>query len=267
MTLLRSLRDALDASGLNLVGTADVAAYDAQVTPVRQSQRLCPTSRSIIVVGSGGPALWRAFLADLERAPDHLTQEPHPLEAFVKREVGRADAILEGISRRWFFAVSDLAFQLDFRMLGHLAGLGANSRLRLLMNAQHGPWLGLRAACFVALDLPADPPGGPDLCAGCPAPCITACPGKAFLEGHWDVERCSAHHLASDECDDVCHARLACPRGAESRYPLEELNYHSNCHTGRQWLRNHLGIAEADDRFHGIAPPWASWRAKINTKD
>lgn len=266
MTLMSSLRAALDPSGLNLLGIADVAAYDAQVNPARQSHALCPESRSILVVGSGGPALWRAFLADLERNPQHLTLERHPLEAFVKREIERADAALQSISRRWFFAASDAPVQLDFRRLGHLAGLGGDSRLRLLMNAEHGPWLGLRAACFLAVDLPADAPGGPDLCEGCPAPCVSACPGNAFPGGPWDVDRCSAYHLESDQCSTRCHARLACPCGAESRYSLEEIHYHSNSHTGRRWLREHLGIAEAEDLYPGSPPLWANWRAKINTK-
>src|SRR5258706_14756170 len=106
MTWMKSLRAALDPSGLNLVGIADVATYDAQVKPARQSHTLCPASRSILVVGSGGPALWHAFLADLERTPHHLTHEQHPLEAFVKREIERADAALHDISRRGFFAAS-----------------------------------------------------------------------------------------------------------------------------------------------------------------
>lgn len=267
MTILPLLRRALDPAGLNLLGVADVATYDAQVSPARQSHVLYPPSRSILVIGSGGPALWRAFLADLERSPQHLTRERDPLEAFVKREIERADAALTDLSRRWFFAAADEPIQLDFRLLGYLAGLGANSRLRLLMNAQHGPWLGLRAACFVALDLPASAPGGADLCEGCPAPCIAACPGGAFPEGHWDVDRCSTYHLASDQCGTRCHARLACPGGAESRYPLEEIHYHTNSHTGRQWLRAHLGIAEADDLYAGAPPLWATWRTKINVKE
>jgi epoxyqueuosine reductase QueG len=266
MSLLESLRATLAASGLDLLGIADVAAYDAEVSPARQSHALGPASRSIVVVGSGGPALWRAFLADLRRAPDHLTRERHPLEAFVKRQIGLADAMLGDIPRRWHFAASDAPVQLDFQMLGYLAGLGGKSRLGLLMNAQHGPWVGLRAACFLALDLPADAPSDPDLCAGCPAPCVSACPGNALPGGQWDVDRCSAYHLESDRCSVLCHARLACPRGAESRYPLEEIHYHSNSHIGRQWLRAHLGIDEAEDRYPGAPPLWATWRTKIDTK-
>jgi epoxyqueuosine reductase len=259
--VLAALRAALEPAGLNLVGVAELAAYDAQVVPARRSQAQCPESRAIIVVGNGGPALWHAFLADLERAPDHLTRERHPLEAFVAREIGRADSVLDGIARRWAFAASE-AGVVDLRVLGYLAGLGANSRLRLLMNALHGPWVGLRAACFLALDLPADAAGGPDLCEGCPAPCVSACPGDAFPEGHWNVDRCSDYHLASDRCSTRCHARLACPRGEASRYPIEQLHYHSNSHTGRAWLRAHLGIAESDDHYPGEPPLWGVWRSK-----
>ncbi|HYO58866.1 hypothetical protein [Archangium sp.] len=266
MSLMESLRAALEPSGLNLLGVADVAAHDAQVRSARRSRALCPGARSILVVGSGGPELWWAFLGDLERNPRHLTHEPHPLEAFVKREIQRADGVLQDIPRRWFFAASDDEVQLDFRMLGHLAGLGGDSRLKLLMNARYGPWLGLRAACFLAAELPPSVPGGPDLCAGCPAPCVSACPGQAFPGGHWSVDRCSAYHAESDRCGTRCHARLACPQGARFRYPLEEIHYHSNSYTGRRWLRTHLGLSEAEDLYPGAPPLWGEWRTKIDVK-
>lgn len=266
MSLCQSLREALEPVGLNVFGVARVNAYDAQVRPARQASTLQPGARSILVVGSGGPALWHAFLADLRRTPRHLTHEPHPLEAFVQREVLRADQVLQAIPRRWFFASSDSSVQLDFRLLAQLAGMGSRGRLGLLMNARHGPWLGLRAACFLEADLLADPPAAADLCEGCPAPCIQACPGKAFPTGHWDVDRCSTFHQESSQCSTRCHARLACPHGVESAYPLEELLYHEDSYTGRGWLRAHLGLSESEDRYPGERPHWADWRARIDAK-
>jgi epoxyqueuosine reductase len=266
LSTMESLRAALVPSGLNVFGVAEVSAYDAQVRPARQSGTVAPGARSILVVGSGGPALWHAFVADLQRHPRHLTHEPHPLEAFVQREVERADALLGDLSRRWFFAAADAPVQLDFRLLGHLAGLGSNSRLKLLMHPQHGTWLGLRAACFLEAVLPASAPGGPDLCEGCPAPCVSACPGSAFPEGQWDVDRCSAFHFESDRCASRCHSRLACPQGAASRYPEEELQYHADSYQGRRWLRAHLGLSESDDLHPGSPPRWGDWRTRIDVK-
>jgi epoxyqueuosine reductase len=266
VSLSQSLRAALEPVGLNLFGVADVNAYNALVQPARQTEALHPGARSIIVVGSGGPALWHAFLADLRRTPRHLTHEPHPLEAFVQREIQRADWVLQDIPRRWFFASSDSSFQIDFRLLAHLAGMGARSRLGLLLNARYGSWLGLRAACFLEADLPANSPDAPDLCAGCPAPCLQACPGNAFPAGHWDSDRCSTFHVESSLCSTRCHARLACPHGAESVYPPEELHYHANSYTGRRWLRTHLGISETEDMYPGAPPLWTDWRSRIDAK-
>ncbi|WP_163988887.1 hypothetical protein [Pyxidicoccus caerfyrddinensis] len=266
MSLLDALRARLHDSGLNLLGVADLAGYDARVGAARQSQALMPGARSIVVVGNGGAALWRAFLADLERDTRRLTHEPHPLEAFVHREVQRADAVLGDLARRWYFAASDAPFQVDFRLLGYLAGLGTDSRLRLLMHPEHGPWVGLRAACFVDAVLPASTPGGPDLCSGCPAPCVSACPGGAFPGGTWDVDRCSTFHAESVQCANTCHARWACPQGAASRYPVEALAYHANTFLGRRGLREHLGVPESEDRYPGTPPLWGSWRSRIDVK-
>lgn len=266
MSPLDTLRARLLPSGLNLLGVADGSAHDARVGPARQTHALMPGTRSILVVGNGGPALWRAFLADLARDTRHLTHEPHPLEAFVRREVQRADAALQDVPRRWFFAASDAPVQVDFRLLGYLAGLGADSRLRLLMHPEHGPWVGLRAACFLDAALPPATPGGPDLCTGCPAPCVSACPGQAFPQGTWDVDRCSAFHAESERCTSTCHARVACPQGAASRYPPEALAYHANSFLGRRWLREHLGVPESEDRHPGSPPLWGSWRTRIDVK-
>ncbi|MFP2930919.1 hypothetical protein ACLESO_38120 [Pyxidicoccus sp. 3LG] len=108
---MESLSATLVPSGLNVFGVAEVSAYDAQVRPAQQSATVAPGARSILVVGSGGPALWHAFVADLQRQPRHLTHEPHPLEAFAQREVERADALPGDPPRRWFFAAADASVQ------------------------------------------------------------------------------------------------------------------------------------------------------------
>ena len=136
----------------------------------------------------------------------------------------------------------------------------------VLMHPDHGTWVGLRAASFVDAVLPANAPGGPDLCSGCPAPCVSACPGQSFPGGTWDVNRCSAFHAESALCTTTCHARWACPQGVASRYPVEALAYHSNTFLGRRWLREHLGVPESEDRHPGSPPLWGVWRSRIDVK-
>ncbi|WP_394825919.1 hypothetical protein [Pendulispora albinea] len=264
---LDDLASHLRPAGLDVLGVADPAAYDAEVAPSRRAATVAPGTRAIVVVGNGGRALWDALLADLARAPNHLTDEPHPLEAFVKRTISDADSRLGDAPRRWIYAASHELVHLDFRVLGLLAGLGTDGRLRLLMHREHGPWMALRAACFVSFDLPLHVHRpGPSVCDGCPAPCITACPGNALSRGTWDVDRCSAFHAESNRCSTRCDARLACPKGAGSRYPLEMLTYHSNNFIGREWIRAHLGIARDLDRHPGMPPLWETWRERIDVK-
>ena len=264
MVAVAPIFDALHAAGLNAVGVADPARWNAAVGPERRTEELAPFTRSILVFGSGGGALWEALLADLRAHPEHLTEELHPLDAFVRRAVAAADPGLGAARRRWFFAAADAELHLDFRALADLAGLGGRSRLGLLLHPAHGLWLGLRAACFVDLEIPFSAPAAADPCAGCPAPCITACRGSAFVAGQWSVDRCSAFHAESTLCASNCASREACPAAPESRYSLAEILYHYDRARGRAVLRNLVGVAEEDDGFEGIGPHWHEWRRKVN---
>src|SRR5690242_11477907 len=91
---LTALEEALAPAGLNAVGVADPARWDASVPEPRRAERLSAGTRAIVVVGSGGPALFRAFEAAVRADPGALTRAPHPLDAFVRRAIEAADARL-----------------------------------------------------------------------------------------------------------------------------------------------------------------------------
>lgn len=258
MALLPALTEALRPVGLNHLGVASPAAYDPVARSELRTSALMPGTRSILVVASGGPALWEAFLADLRADPRGLTGQAHPLDAFVARAIATTAPLLSGVEHRWFLAASTARVHLDMRTLAVLAGLGAPSRLGLVIDGRYGPWMGLRAACLLAADLPPSPPA-PDLCKGCSAPCIMSCPGGAFETGRWDVGRCATFHTVSNQCHGICHARLACPAGLAERYPELERRYHDDRKNGRAMLRADLGIAVADDRHAGDGPHWDEW--------
>ena len=261
-TPLDELKAAIATVGLNLVGVASASDYDAKVAPDLRATALLPGAQSIAVIGNGGGLLWRAFVAELAHDHARLTGEQHPLDAFVRRAVMKADAVLGAEARRWFWAAADAQPHLDFRLLGVLAGLGAPSRLGLLLHARYGPWVGLRAACFLAKQIPASA-RSPSLCAGCEAPCLTACPGGAFPGGQWNVDRCTAFHRESDVCNASCAARNACPVGNEHRYPEEAIAYHYNRRSGRQQLRCLVGVARGSDPYEGQGPHWSDWRTRV----
>jgi epoxyqueuosine reductase len=260
------LTSALVASGLNLSGVASAAAWDARMPPARRTDALLPGARSILVFGNGGGALWDALLADLRRDPRGLTEEEHPVDAFVRRAVAAADPLLGAVRRRWFWASAEADLHIDFRVLAGMAGMGVQSRLGLLIDPTWGTWIGLRAACFLEADLPESAPASVDPCDGCPAPCVSACVGAAFPKGTWDVDACSRFHREDDLCQRTCASRLACPVGVERRYTPEHYGYHTHRVSGRAWLREHLGIPTGADRFEGIGPHWGDWRARVDVK-
>jgi len=250
---LAALRRQLGPAGLDHLGVVDVAEWDARCRPETRSALIAPGARSIVVVASGGPALWQAFMAACRADPNPLLATAHPLDAFVRRAIQAADG-----DHPWFYAAHDATLPLDFRTLAVLAGLGAPSRLGLVLDRRYGPWLGLRAAAFVPFELSPSPPA-PDLCQDCDAPCVTACPGDAFVDGRWSVGRCAAWHQASSDCEASCAAREACPVGAEHTYPPLERLYHYNRAQGRAALRTVLGLSAASDPHAGSGPYWDAW--------
>ncbi len=72
--------------------------------------------------------------------------------------------------------------------------------------------------------MPAEPLG--DACAGCPAPCVAACPAGAVRLGGFSVADCHARRRTAPACHLSCEARLRCVRGVEHRYSDEQLAFH-----------------------------------------
>lgn len=263
---VEALTSTLATAGLDLSGVASTTTWDAAMQPARRTDALLPGARSILVFGNAGSGLWNAFLADLERDPRGLTDHLHPLDAYVRRAVGAADPLLGAIRRRWFWATADADLHIDFRMLAAMAGLGAQSRLGLLIRADLGTWIGLRAACFLDAELTPSAPATVNPCDGCPAPCVTACPAGAFPDGKWSVDLCSRFHREDPTCERTCASRLACPVGADRRYLPEHYAYHAHRESGRRWIREHLGLPAGADPYEGVGPHWGDWRARVDVK-
>jgi hypothetical protein len=161
---------------------------------------LRPGARTAVLVASGGRALWDAFT----RAPE-FGCEPDPLDAYTRRVVGAAAVELgptAGVQTLFAFEQRGGAFA-DFVALGRLAGLGAPSRLALLIHPVYGPWLSLRAIVLTLgeWEIGTSVPLGFDPCRDCPAPCEAAGPEftarrRACVVGpeHTYSEAALAHH-------------------------------------------------------------------------
>jgi epoxyqueuosine reductase QueG len=178
------------------------------------------------VVGSGGRALWDAF----ERAPE-VALASDPLDAYTRRVTEAAARELAPAHAHALFSFEQRAgVYADFVALGRLAGLGAPSRLGLLLHPVYGPWVSLRAVVLTTASWVPDSPqlqGQPfDPCRDCPAPCAAICPGAAVAASGFDVARCGATRAALPDCRSSCASRRACVVGPEHAYSEAALAHH-----------------------------------------
>jgi hypothetical protein len=202
------VREALAGTGVNVVASCGAVEYDACAPADFRSGLLLPGARGVVVAGSAGPALWRAFRTRVD-ADRPLWDAPHPYDTFVGELLDRADAALRaaGIAFLRFDAAVSAPVRANFVALGRLAALGLPGPFGLLIHAQHGPWWALRGAWLVDADVePA--PSSTSPCNGCPAPCI----------GGWD--------RAGGIAEASVEVRGRCVVGQASRYDADQIAYH-----------------------------------------
>ena len=228
--LLERLRARLAPHGLNLVGTTEIATYDAVAPPGWLLGPRAGDARTAVVIGNGGGAFWAAFQQHLAAHPA-AGREADPLDAFTRHVVGDAIGPLreEVGSARVVFPFELHPLAVSFVHLAECAGLGRRSLLGVLVHPEYGPWMALRAAILVPFALSAPRPAeGFDPCPTCvERPCITACPVGAVGPSGWDVPRCAAHRIAvPGDCGPGCHSRIACVYGREHRYPPDAMAFH-----------------------------------------
>jgi len=252
-SLVQELVANLSRFGLNHWGVVPCDVYDQGAKPGLSIAEVAPGTKSVLVVGNAGPVFWDIFLADLQQNPEHLRDYDHPVDAFVSRAIEQSSESIVDVSHRWIQSTQDAPVHLDFRTLAVTAGLGVPSRLGLVIHPKYGPWMALRAACFLPIHLPKSDPIQ-DLCSDCSAPCVDVCPGSAFSEGQWDVKRCVRFHRESEDCDQSCASRMACPVGVGMAYSGLQRRYHYNRRKGRQELAQVLEIE--DDLRVGVGPLW-----------
>lgn len=209
----RIVSSALEGSGIELVASCGVDVYDARAPEAYRAAALLPGARGLVVAGSAGPALWRAFRAHRNASPGSWN-EPHPYDAFVAMLLARADRALSqaGIPWRRFDAAFGASLRVDFVALGQLVGLGRPGPFALLIHPEHGPWWALRGAWLVGADV--DPPiESRQPCVGCPAPCI----------GGWQNAPGSVTQATAE-------MRGRCIVGQSSRYDDDQIAYHYSRH-------------------------------------
>ena len=208
----------LTEAGFNLRGCLTAPEYDARVPTVWKTSDLLPGARSALVIGSGG----RALYASLKSSPEIARREADPFDAYTVRIVSEAAAKL---TREGFPSFAGFAHErrdgkfVDLVALGRASGLGADSRLGLLLHPKYGPWMSLRAVVLTECDVAPTPANARfEPCRRCPAPCVLACPGGALDRGRLSVTACFQGRVVHASCRQRCDARRACVLGTDHAY-------------------------------------------------
>jgi hypothetical protein len=231
-SILENVRAAAALSGLNLVAATRAERYDAVVNPEYQAKAIAPGARSIIVIGNGGGAFWKAFKLYAAAHPGWRERD-NPLDDFtrvvVERDIEPALA-KSSLTHKIIYPFMSNGPTLNFMEAGKAAGLSGPSILGVVVHPIYGPWIAFRAA--ILLNELIDAPGEGyqfDPCPTCiPRSCISACPADAVsVAKGWDIPKCLTHRVEVEtDCAPRCHARAGCVLGPEHRYPDDELAYH-----------------------------------------
>jgi epoxyqueuosine reductase len=231
MSLVAAVRAALLPAGLNLIAALPMQRYDGDVPERYQLRKRYAAGKSLIVIGNGGGEFWDGFRRCCAAQLGFFERAPHPLDRYtvdvIERQV-RPLLARAGVIGHVLYPFRFEADPVSFVHLGAVAGLGARSRLGVLVHPEYGPWIAMRAAVLLESEVDPTPVAPFDPCGTCTdQPCIGACPAAAISDRGWDVPACTSHRLATEgNCADRCHARWHCAYGRAHRYPEDALAYH-----------------------------------------
>lgn len=215
--MLARLEELLSPLGLFVRGGFRPGDAD-DVPPLADGRR----TRTVVLVGNAGAAMWRAFLAGAER------RARSPLDSWLRPRIGDAAAAV-GAQPLFpndgppFVAIQDWAMRAE---PVHRSPVG------IMIHPDYGLWHVYRAALLFAeaVELPPadDRPSPCDSCAK--KPCLTVCPADAFRPDRFDAAACVAHveSAAGGNCRERgCLARRACPVGRDYVYPPDQQAFHT----------------------------------------
>lgn len=198
----------------------------------------------LLLLANAGPVFWQA----LQASPIKNNQDP--IDDFSVSVAQEFQAKFLGSNTfNQLYPTPAKRSHVPLMRLGGLAGWNIPSPLGLGLHPQYGPWSAYRVAWltqsaqlpkeflitpeqFKSIDLNALH-NAAELCVGCAAPCVTACPANAVKLGEFfNTEACYNHRLPeTSECHVHCAARRACPIGQEHQYENEQLAHHM----GMRW--------------------------------
>ncbi len=181
---------------------------------------------TIVLLGPDEPGFWTHVTA----APEFAGAAPHPLDRWSVRVIGTLAGRF-GARAVFPFAGSPPA---PFIRWAVASGRAWVAPVGLLVHDVAGLLVSYRGALALPdrLDLPPVPDAPP--CAGCAAPCLTACPVGALGPQGYDLPACHAFldtAPGADCMDRGCAVRRACPVSASyARAPAQSAHHMRSFH-------------------------------------
>ena len=178
--------------------------------------------RALVLLGFTGSAQWPAFAS----SPEYADGEPHPLDRWSVRLIGRLGADFGARPLYPFGGPPWWPFQQWARRAEALH----SSPLGILMHPRFGLWHAYRGALLFAEQFALPPRLSSDSpCESCAAkPCIASCPAGAVTSQGFVRAACAAHVTSPRgiECRSGCLSRGSCPVGVSHRYGREQASFY-----------------------------------------
>jgi hypothetical protein len=183
-------------------------------------------TRTVVVIGNIGGAMWPRFRREERPGPD-------PLDAWTR-------SVLTPIAESFgaaFLHPSDEPFQPFQRWAQHADDVWP-SPIGLLVHREHGLWHAYRGAFLFPHGVDGLPAAGHQQspCVDCDGqPCLTTCPVDAFTSAGYDTQACAGHVVsgADPAClEHGCAARLACPISTAQPYGADQMRFHMRAFVG-----------------------------------
>jgi hypothetical protein len=188
-------------------------------------------TRTVVVIGNVGGAVWPSFRAAAPAGPDPLDTWTRSVLAPIADRLGAT-----------YVHPSDQPYQ-PFQRWAQRADDVFPSPIGLLVHPVHGLWHAYRGAFLFACELDGLPRVGDrrSPCLDCAdTPCLRTCPVGAFgpptaAGPAYDVAACHGHLRSGVDPQCLrhgCAARLACPVGRHDRYGPDQMRFHMAAFAG-----------------------------------
>ncbi|MCI0526039.1 MAG: hypothetical protein L0Y56_01105 [Nitrospira sp.] len=232
------MEDVLDALeklyhkvGFNVLGIASVQEYDTKAPPqAHHLQEVLPEATTTLIVGNGGKAFWHHYKNFLQKNPEFEQGRTDPFDDYAVIILAEGEKLLQeaGFKTKTIYPFVREKIRFSFQHLAILAGLGQIGKHGVLIHPEYGPWLSFRGAHLTNIPFNFEIPNQSfDPCKGCPAPCITACPGSAVTGAGFSLSRCIETKLVHPTCQQTCLSRFHCVYGTQYRFHEAELKFHT----------------------------------------